>query len=101
MENGYYIAIAAVLVAIAGFWIFRRRARLRIKGPGGASFDFSGSNEPSAPVPGVRMKDVTSQKGAIIAADQTGRGVEMDEVKAQKDILATSRPPKDHLDPKA
>ena len=53
------------------------------------------------PRPGVQAKNITSRRGGVTATDETGRGADVDTVDAHKDVNITSRPPQEHLPPKA
>ena len=92
------VIIAFALVVIVGLLIFRR-VRAKIRGPLGTGVEIDASNEPASPSPAVRVSEAKSRSGGVTARDETGRGVEMSKVKAERDITATSTPPKP--DPKA
>ena len=87
------------LVAIAAFLAFRRRAKVKIKGPLGTGLEIDASNEPASPGPAVKVSEAQSRGGGLTARDETGRGVEVSKVEVERDISATSTPLKP--DPKA
>jgi purine-cytosine permease-like protein len=88
------VILIFALVAIAGFWFFRRRAKVKMQGPLGTSLELDGSNEPSAPSAAVKVIDTTSRSGGLTAKDETGRGVEVSRVDVEGDITASSAPGK-------
>jgi len=49
--------------------------------------------------PGVSIKNAETTEGSVNAKDNTGGGVELDGIKAKKNIVATNNPPPDR--PKA
>jgi hypothetical protein len=87
------------LVAVGAFVVFRRRARVDIKGPFGTGLNLSGSNDPAPIQPGVRVADAASRRGGLTAADSTGRGAEVQRVDVDKDINVSSSPPPEKADP--
>lgn len=95
------VVIIFALIVVAAFIVFRQRGRVEIKGPGGTSLKFDGSNDPPPSTPAVNIEGAKSRKGGLIADDQTGRGVNLKDVDTQDDILATSAPPKPDGSPKA
>ena len=101
MDNSTILAVVGVfaLVAIAAFLMYRRKAKVSIKAPFGAGVDIDASNEPAAPSAAVRVSEAKSRSGGLTARDETGRGVEVNKVEVERDISATSTPPKP--DPKA
>jgi hypothetical protein len=86
-----------VIVLIAAFAVYAARARFKIKAPG-ASAEFDGSN---VMPPGIKMDGVTAEKGSVKAEESLQRGIDMKEVKAGKDVIATIRPPDTDSHPKA
>jgi hypothetical protein len=95
MDNSTMIVVIVVfaLVVIVGLLIFRR-VRAKIKGPMGTGLEIDASNEPAGPGPAVRMSEAKSRSGGLAARDETGRGVEVSKVEVERDITATSMPPK-------
>ena len=91
------IAVFA-LVVIVGLLI-SRRVRAKIKGPLGTGLEIDASNESASPGPAVKVSEAQSRGGGLTARDETGRGVEVSKVEVERDITATSTPPKP--DPKA
>jgi hypothetical protein len=87
------LAIVVGVVAIA----FRQRIRAIIKGPGGTELKIDASNP--EPRPGVQGKNITSRRGGFTAADETGRGTDVDTVDAYQDVKLTSRPPQESSTP--
>ena len=88
------------LVAIGFIVIFRRHTKMRFRGPFKTRLEMEGSNEPSAPRPGVQAEDVTSETGGLTADDETGRGVAVKKARAQKDIKLTAKSPPGQQAPK-
>lgn len=88
------VIVVFVLVAIAAYQVYRRRAHVKIKGPLGTEVEIDASNEPSAPSAAVKVTDAKSRSGGLIARDEGGRGVEVSRVEVERDITATSSPPK-------
>jgi len=89
------------LVAIGFFVVFRRRGRIEVHGPFGTKLKAEGSNEPAAPAPAVRGKDIVSEAGNVTAQDKTGRGVETEKVRAKQDVRLSSEPPPGERPPKS
>jgi LPXTG-motif cell wall-anchored protein len=89
-----FVIVIFALVAIAGFWFFRRRAKVKVQGPLGTSLEVDGSNDPSAPSAAVKVIDATSRSGGLTAKDETGRGVEVSRVEVETDITASCAPGK-------
>jgi len=92
------VAILACIV-VAAFLVYRSKARVSLKGPGGVGLEIDASNQPqtgaAAPTPGVQIEDAKTTGGGILAEDQTGKGAAIRHVEAKGDILASSTPPKD------
>ena len=102
MDNPTMIVIVIVLfvlAVIAAFQVYRRRARVRIKGPVGTTLEIDASNEPVQSTPGVKVTEAKSRSGGLTATDKTGRGVEVARVEVERDIAVTSAPEEAH--PKA
>jgi len=76
------------LAFIAFFYVFRHKGKGEISGPLGLKLKVEGSNEPASQ-PGVNIKDAEAG-GNLRARDTTGRGVDLEKVKAKGDIEATS-----------
>ena len=97
------VAILACIV-VAAFLVYRSRAKVSLKGPGGVGLEIDASNQPQATLPattpGVQIEDAKAKRGDIVLDDQTGKGVVGKQLEAGKDILASSAPPKDSA-PKA
>jgi LPXTG-motif cell wall-anchored protein len=89
-----------VLLVSGGFFVFRRRASVKINSPLG-SVDFNASNDPPPTQPAIVVEDATSRGGGLLADDKTGRGVTAKKVDVQDDILISSETPQDKPDPKA
>jgi hypothetical protein len=94
------IAILALIV-VAAFVVFRQRTSVRIKGPLGSGLELDASNNPPRITPGVKIEGAKSRSGGLLAEDKTGRGAEVNQVDVKDDILVTSAPPGENLDPKA
>jgi hypothetical protein len=92
------LAILA-LVFIAFFAVFRNKGKGKIKGPFGMGIQVEGVNDPP-PATGVRIKD--AQAGGDILADNKGAGgVDLEKVKAARNITATNAPSQGQSPPKA
>lgn len=97
MDNPTMIVLVIIvfaLVVIGAYWAYRQRVRARIKGPLGTEVEIDASNEPAGPNPAVRVSEAKSRSGGLAAHDETGRGVEVSKVEVERDITATSTPPK-------
>jgi len=93
------VAILAVVLLVALF-IFRR-VKAGIKGPLGTGLDIDASNESPTPALGAKVTGSESSAGSIRAEDKTGRGAEVSDSKAKKDIVASSTTPAESNHPKA
>jgi hypothetical protein len=93
------IAIFAVIV-IAAFFVFRRRAKVEIKGPLNTGLTLDASNEPPIS-PAIRIEGAKSRGGGLTAEDGTGRGADVRDVDVQTDIRVSSNPSNSRTDPKA
>src|SRR5687767_2507706 len=91
------MAIFAVVVIVVTV-VFRQQIKTVFKGPGGMKFKLNASNPTLGP--GVRAKNITSQKGGVTATDETGRGADVDKVNAHRDVNITSSLPQENLPPK-
>ncbi len=102
------IVVIFAIVVLAALWRYRRQGEASIE-VGGARVHVKGENdptpakagaEPSAQVaggssqPGVNVRDAKSG-GGIMAEDKTGRGVNIERVETEDDILASSENPPD------
>jgi hypothetical protein len=102
MDYNQMILLAVVvfaLVAIFAFMVYRKRAKVSIKGPGGTGLDLDASDELGSPAPGVKIEDAKSRSGGLTAKDATGRGAAVKKVRVEGDIEVTSEPPEEN--PKA
>jgi len=95
------VVVILAIIVLASFLVFRRRARVKMKGPGGVSLDLDASNEQPAPRPGVEAEDIKSRHGGLVAEDDAGRGVKVKGVDVDKDVQLTNKPPKEDSNPKA
>lgn len=91
--------VVFALVAVFAFVVYKRRAKVSIKGPLGTELNIDAENEPSGPAPGVKIEDAKSRSGGLTAEDRTGRGADVKRVEVERDIKVTSAPPPS--DPKA
>jgi hypothetical protein len=89
------------VVAITGMVLFRQRARIGIGGPLGVKLDIDTANREPPSGPAVQIEDARSHKGSITGTDDTGQGVKLKNVEAERDIVATSRQAGADRDPKA
>ena len=78
------------IVFIVFFLIFRSKGKGKIKGPWGMGIEVEGSNEPVSK-PGVKIKGAEAG-GNVRATDATGRGVDIEDIKAEGDIDVSSSP---------
>jgi hypothetical protein len=92
--------VLAIVIIVAAF-LYRQRGKFKLTGPFNTGVEFEGSNIEPPPAPGVKMEDIQSQSGSIIAEDNTGRGTHMSRADAWGDIRASSKPPEGQADPKA
>jgi hypothetical protein len=60
-------------LALGFFLIFRRRGKVKLKGPLGARIELEGSNDPAAQAPGVTARDIQAETGSVIAKDKSCR----------------------------
>jgi len=90
-----YLALGVVVAVVLVVFIrtFRRRARVKVEGPGGSRLELDGSNETATASPGILIRDAVSNKGGLTATDQTGRGAVVDRVKVDKDLNVSSSVP--------
>jgi hypothetical protein len=87
------------LVFVAFFVVFRGKGKGKIKGLFGTGIEVEGANDPR-PATGVRIKD--AQAGGNILADNKGAGgVDLEKVKAARDITARNSPNQVEPPPKA
>ena len=98
--TGLIVVIALfALVAVAALVVFRRRADVRIQGPGQTGLQVRGSNDPA---PATTLEGITSRAGQVRGEDQTGRGTSLRQVDAHGDVTGrTSNPTDASASPKA
>ena len=90
MDTTAIIALALLVVLALGFFLtFTQRGKLLLKGLG-FQLELEGSNDPAASAPGVKGRDITAETGSVNAKDKTGRGVDVEGVKAYKNVNLTS-----------
>jgi len=92
------VALFAIIL-VAAFLVFRQRAKARIKVPG-AEFELDASDQKPPQPHAIEIEDAETTAGGILAQDETGGGVGMRKVKAQDDIIATTKK-SEGADPKA
>jgi hypothetical protein len=91
----------AALVAVAIFALvvifialrFGDRIKAVFKGPQGTELSVEASNPQNPPNPGVKVERARSRAGGLVASDHTGRGADVKDVDALRDIQVTSDPP--------
>jgi hypothetical protein len=96
----FVAALAIVALAFVSFFILSKgKGTGELRAPGGFGLKVKGE-EPQKGSPGVSIRDAQSG-GNVRARDESGRGVELEKVKAEKDIeavnsqvLSTNGPPK-------
>jgi glycerol uptake facilitator-like aquaporin len=102
MDNTFVAIIVTVLclivILIVARW-FRQHIEVEFKGPIGIGFKIKASNQSAIQTTGIKLKDARTTSGSITVKDDTGRGVDADNLKAHKDISISSKPSKQ--DPKA
>ena len=87
----------AALVALAFLSVFRRSAKMMLEGPAGTKVSFDGNSEPESSGAGqITIEGAIAREGSIVATNRTGGDTRISDVKAGKDIRATTEP-----DPKA
>ena len=96
---GVLVVLVFGLVIVAVIQVFRQKIKAKVKGPGGLGLEVDASNTAPPPVAAVRVEDVKSRSGGLVAQDDTGRGADVKKVDVERDVHVTSAPPKD--DPKA
>lgn len=93
------VIIIFALIIIAAFVIYQR-SKVKIKGPFDTGLDIDASNEPAAIQPAIKAKDIKSRRGGMVADDQTSRGVDVELVDVDYDVLLSSRNPRSDETPK-
>lgn len=93
------VVIIFALIIIAAFVIYQR-SKVKIKGPFDTGLEVDGSNEPAPIQPAIRAKDIKSRRGGMVADDQTSRGVDVEQVDVEDDVLLSSRNPRSDETPK-
>jgi hypothetical protein len=88
------VIVIFALIVIAAFQVFRKHAKVKVRGPLGTGLEVDASNDPSVPPPAVKVSDAMSRRGGLTAKDETGRGVEVNRVEVEGDITASSAPGK-------
>ena len=76
------------LVVLWGIVRYRSRADITLKGPGGTSLQFGGSNDHNRAE--ISVSNVRSRKGGLVVDDATGGTVRADRVDVQTDIAIHS-----------
>jgi hypothetical protein len=89
------VIVLFALVIVAVVQVFRQKIKAKVKGPAGMSLEVDASNAPPVPVAAVRVEDIKSRSGGLVAEDATGRGVDVKKVEVERDVRVTSSPPKD------
>ena len=92
MDNTVMIALIFALIVIFTLILFRRRIEIVIKGLLGTEFKVSGENNSANQTPGVKAKGITSQAGGVLAQDSTGRGIDVENIVANKDVVLSNIP---------
>jgi hypothetical protein len=102
MDTTAVIILALLIVLALGFFlVFRRRGRVGLSGPLGTRLELQGSNDPPAPTPGVRARDIESATGSVSARDKSGRGGDVAQVRAHKNVSLSNEAPGGSSGPKA
>ena len=101
MDNTTVVVGVLAIVVIGAFVLYRRRAKVDLKGPLGTRLRLDASNDPSPAPPGVSVQGATSRRGGLTAYDHTGRGAAVRDVEVEGDVDVQSKPPSAAPDPKA
>lgn len=106
MDSNLILGIASIVLIVAIFLIIfirSRQGRLKVsaKLPFSIELGAEGSKEEPTITPAIRVKGATSREGGVVADDQTGRGIDAEQLDARDDVLLTSVPPKSDQNPKA
>lgn len=84
-----------IVLLLLGFYaVFRRRGKLKLKGPFGMSVDAEGDNA------AMRVRQVEAD-GNVRLNEATGGGVDAEKLKAKGDVEISSSSPKAPPPPKA
>ena len=89
------VIIIFALIIIAAFVIFPN-VRAKITGPFKTGLNVEGSRNNDAPSrvasdqAAIRARDIKSRSGGLMADDQTGRGVDAEQVEVEDDVLLSS-----------
>jgi hypothetical protein len=92
------IIVFFTLIFIVAFFIYRRKSKIEINGPFGTGFKINGSNHHAPPQPAVNIKNAKSRMGGVLAEDNTGRGVQIEQVEVHGDIQASSTNHKEEVE---
>ena len=100
LDTNSIIVIAAAIVVIIGFLLFRQRNRVSVRGPMGIGLEVEGSNDPP-PVPtSVKTGDIESAKGGATLEAEGEAMVESGDIKANKDVRVSAKSSAKESDPK-
>jgi len=83
------LAVVVVLLVVPKSW---RRIKVRLKGLG-TGLEVDASAHPKQNSPAIRMQEVKSRHGSIVAADNTGQGADLSKVEASQDVIVTTSSP--------
>ena len=99
----FWLIVLLILAAVAVFaiWRYRNSSSVDITTPMGG-IKVAGKNQAPAvtppPAPGIKGKNITAKQGSVTAIDDTGGGVDVEDITAGQDVdLYTGNP----QDPKA
>lgn len=103
MDNFSLVAVVAILalVVVAMLLVFRSRAKIDLKGPGGTGLKMDASNEPTPPTPAIDLEGVKSKSGKVTVTDETARGIKGKDISGDKGVDVTAKAPQEKTNPKA
>jgi hypothetical protein len=87
VEAGVLIVVVLAALGVVALLVFRRSAKVKLKGPGGIGVDIDGSNQAR---PAISAKDLKSKGGGLAVSESTGQGMEIEKVEVAKDIVLSS-----------
>ncbi|MEP7010772.1 MAG: hypothetical protein ABJC13_10645 [Acidobacteriota bacterium] len=79
-------------MALAYLAVFRKKAKVTIKGPGDMGLSFEGTNETERAAAGLVTIERARARGSIEATNRTGGDARIADAEADQDIRATSEP---------
>ena len=83
------VALFAIII-VSGFLVFRKSVKAKINVPLGMKMKLDASNQITKKKPAIRISEAEISEVGILAEDNHGRGVEINKVNVEDDIIATS-----------